>query len=163
MELMKWLRARSSPRRPRYSDIAWTSRVFTSTVQMQLLVNLIVADKIGDGDDIYDDDDGIVIKTWLEPYRWGQGRWPAEREKHVAELPVAPTAGTRIVNCHYSSSLMICDLYRRRTKNSEIPQRRVLTIWLNVSTMIRWYGNGDRFGEISSQSIKKLLPWALWR
>ena len=33
-------------------------------VQMQLLVNLIVADKIGDGDDIYDDDDGIVIKTW---------------------------------------------------------------------------------------------------
>ena len=42
---------------------------------MQFLVNLIVADKIGDGDDIYDDDDdGIVIKTWLEPYRLGQGR-----------------------------------------------------------------------------------------
>ena len=41
---------------------------------MQFLVNLIVADKIGDGDDIYDDDDGIVIKTWLEPYQWGQGR-----------------------------------------------------------------------------------------
>ena len=32
---------------------------------MQLLVNLIVGDKIGDGDDIYDDDDDcIVIKTW---------------------------------------------------------------------------------------------------
>ena len=39
---------------------------------------------------------------------------------------------------------MIRDLYRRRTKSSEIPQRRVLTIWLNVSTMIRWYGNGEK-------------------
>ena len=119
-----------------YQDMAWTLSLRTRKVMVML---------------------SMMRMAILKPYRWGQGRWPAEREKHWAELPVAPTAGTRIVNCHYSSSLMICDLYRRRTKNSEIPQRRVLTIWLNVSTMIRWYGNGERFGEISSRS-KKLLP-----
>ena len=79
MEFMKWLRARSSPRRPRYSDIAWSSRSWWWQWIRWLIQRL------------------RWWWWWQKPDQWVRVQWLVEREKLEAELLAAPVAGTEII------------------------------------------------------------------